>query len=284
MVRSMERQRQTIEVDGLRIRYFEEGAGPDVVMLHGASLGSSAEAFDGVITPLAESGYRVLAFDQPGYGESDNPEDYTLAYRTEFVTKLMDAWRVERAFLVGHSQAGGIAFQVTARRPERVAGVVVVCTGSLLPPAEANSAPGPAAPAREDTPSRDPTPEATLKLMQADLFHKELATPEAVERRHRLSVGKNVAAAAGRSAARESGQSPAELWAAFEAAGVPLLLLYGDHDRANAGERAAALQQHRPDLRVVVAKDAAHMLMWDAPDTFVTEVRAFLARAAGQDD
>ena len=59
MVRSMERQRQTIEVDGLRIRYFEEGAGPAVVLLHGTSLGSSADAFHGVITPLAESGYRV---------------------------------------------------------------------------------------------------------------------------------------------------------------------------------------------------------------------------------
>jgi len=42
-----------IEVEGLNIRYLEEGAGPPVLLLHGASLGSSADVWAGNLSGLA---------------------------------------------------------------------------------------------------------------------------------------------------------------------------------------------------------------------------------------
>jgi pimeloyl-ACP methyl ester carboxylesterase len=104
------------------------------------------------------------------------------------------------------------------------------------------------------------------KLLEADTFHKNLITDEVVQRRHRLSVGKNVVAATERSKAREprqEGKAPHETLTDIT---QPLVLLYGDKDRASAGKRAALLKEQQPGLDVRIVKDAAHMLMWDAPN------------------
>ncbi len=64
---------QFVQVDGLKTRYIEQGSGPAVVLLHGASLGSSADVFARNLPTLARAGLRVIAYDQPGFGLTDNP-------------------------------------------------------------------------------------------------------------------------------------------------------------------------------------------------------------------
>ena len=86
-----------IAVDGLNIRYIEEGGGPPVLLLHGASLGSSADVFIRNLSPLAQAGFQAIAFDQPGFGLSDVPADLSAAYRRDIVPKFMDALRLKQA-------------------------------------------------------------------------------------------------------------------------------------------------------------------------------------------
>jgi len=103
---------KTTQVDGLKICYLEEGSGPAVIFLHGASLGSSARAFERNLPVIGAAGFRAIAYDQPGFGLSDNPNDYTASYRTSFIPKFIDAIGADRAALVGHSQAAGMAVRV----------------------------------------------------------------------------------------------------------------------------------------------------------------------------
>jgi pimeloyl-ACP methyl ester carboxylesterase len=91
---------------------LEEGAGAPVVFLHGASLGSSARAFERNLPAFAGAGFRAIAYDQPGFGLTDNPIDYAASYRTQFIVKFLDAIDASRAALVGHSQAAGMAARV----------------------------------------------------------------------------------------------------------------------------------------------------------------------------
>ncbi len=58
-----------ITVDGLNIRYLEEGSGVPAILLHGASLGSSADVFRRNLKELAAGGIRAIAFDLPGFGQ-----------------------------------------------------------------------------------------------------------------------------------------------------------------------------------------------------------------------
>ena len=167
-------------VDGLRIRYLERGTGPAVVMLHGASLGSSADVWEGTLTSLAEAGYRGLAYDQPGFGHSDNPLDYRVSYRTAFILKFMDALKIEQACLIGHSQAGGMVMRLALEHRARVSKVVVVGSGSLLPPLPEQGGKGPAREGQEGGQS-SPTLEDTRKILEDNLFNKSLITPEVLE-------------------------------------------------------------------------------------------------------
>src|SRR6266704_2384803 len=171
-----------VRADGLRIRYFEQGSGPAAVLLHGASLGSSADVWADNLPALAAHRLRVIAFDQPGFGLSDDPEDHSVAYRTRFVLALMDAMRIEQAHLVGHSQSGRIAVNLAFDQTRRVLKIVVLGTGSLLPPlpggTKSDSGEG------EEGGTREPTLEETRRSLEDNLFNHALITP-AVERRKR---------------------------------------------------------------------------------------------------
>ena len=263
-----------VTVDGLRIRYLEEGedSGAPVVMVHGASLGSSADVFDSNMRSLAQAGFRALAYDQPGFGFSDNPEDYTLAYRTAFLLRFMSAVGAEQAALIGHSQGGGIVVRTALDHPERVTKVVVVCSGTLLQGLPGFPDPAPA-PAPGKTP---PTWEDTRRLLESNLSHREMITARVVEKHHRMSQGKNVEAFRERYRAVEPERTGPHLWERLPYVRAPLLLIYGGRDRNQAAERCEALQQRMPELRLQMIDRAGHLLMWDSPETYDALVVDFL--------
>ncbi len=267
----MERQ---VVVDGLGIRYLEEGAGTPVIMVHGASLGSSADVFERHLGPLAEAGFRAVALDQPGFGGSDVPGDHTLAYRVGFLPRFMSAIGAGKAALIGHSQAGGIVVRCALDHPDRVAKVLVVCSGSLLQGLPGFPPPAHASGARTDA---LPTPEDSRKLLESNLYHKELITPAVLEKRHRLSLGRNFEAFLERQRVMEPGQDGPPLWERLTEVRPPLLLLYGRQDRNQAAEKCAALKRLRPGLRLEIIDKACHLLMWDAGEVYDRRAIEFLA-------
>jgi len=258
----MERE---VTVDGLKIRYLEEGSGTPVIMLHGASLGSSADVFERHMGPLADAGFRAVAYDQPGFGLSDAPEDYTLAWRTRFLPQFMSAIDADEAALVGHSQAGGIVVETALDHPDRVAKVLVICSGSLL-----QGLPGFAPPAHGSAESTDapPTLEDSRKLLESNLYHKDLITLEVLEKRHGMSVGRNLETFLERQRVVEPKREGPRLWERLMEVKPPMLLLYGKQDRNQAAEKCAKLKELMPDLRLEIIDKACHMLMWDAGEVY----------------
>src|SRR5258705_8459451 len=158
-----------VTVDGLKVRYIEEGEGPAVLLLHGASLGSSADVFIRNLTALARGGFRAIAFDQPGFGLSDVGSDLSPAYRRDSIPKFMDALGLKKAALVGHSQAGNPAVQLALKEPERYSHIIVLGTGSLLPPLDGAGDSEGAAQQRLERrmASEEPTIDDTRKLLEA---------------------------------------------------------------------------------------------------------------------
>ena len=276
MSRSGALQDKFAEVDGLRLRYLEMGQGPAVLLLHGGSLGSSADVFIRNLAPLAAAGFRAIAYDQPGFGLSDIPSDHSNAYRRASILKFMDALGIEKASLVGHSQAGGPAVQVALQAPERITHVVVLGTGSLLPPADDGK--GKAEAAVQQRLERrmaqsEPTIEDTRKLLEANLFHHELITPEELALRHSRSVGKAFEAFCIRNDLPEEPKpaaTPAKpLWQRLVDVKQPLLLVFGKQDRAKAFERATALKEAQPQLDLHIVDGCKHMVPWDAAEQWI---------------
>lgn len=265
-----------VTVDGLKTRYIEEGTGPALLLLHGASLGSSADVFIRNLTPLAKAGFRAIAFDMPGFGLTDNPTDISAAYRRNFIPKFIDALGLKKVALVAHSQAGGTAVQLALADPSRYSHIYVLGTGSLLPPLKAKGGEVKEAAVQQRLERRmaasEPTLADTRKLLEATLFHHDLITDDELQLRHSRSVGKNFAAFVARQEAADAApaKAPAKpLWERLTELTVPLLMIYGREDRANAAERAALLQELRPELKVHIVDGCKHLVPWDAADEII---------------
>jgi len=266
-----------VRVDGLNTYYVEAGQGPPVVLFHGASLGSCTDAWDRTLEPLASHGFRAIALDYPGYGLTDNPTDYTLAYRLRFLKGFLDALGLERAHLIGHSQGGSLACSLAFAHPDRIASVFVLGTATALPPL-----PGAGRQHAPDEPPAEPTLEDMRAIFEDNLYHRELITPAALEQRPRMSVGKNLEAARGRARAVEPPADPGvpPLWQRLHQLQVPLILVYGMQDRGKPAERAPLFRERYPTLNLRLVDHAGHLLQWDQPEQFVVIAAEFLTRAA----
>lgn len=113
-----------IEAGGRRIAYREAGSGPVVLFLHG--IGSGSATYDWQLEGLS-AGWRVIAWDAPGYGGSDPLPDATpdVADYAASVAALLDALDIDRAHVIGHSMGALIAAAFSARHADRVGSLVL---------------------------------------------------------------------------------------------------------------------------------------------------------------
>jgi 4,5:9,10-diseco-3-hydroxy-5,9,17-trioxoandrosta-1(10),2-diene-4-oate hydrolase len=258
-----------VKTGDLRIRFIEQGTGHPVIFLHGGSLGSSADVFIRNLRDFAAAGYRAIAYDQPGFGLSDVPSDHSVRFRRDHLLAFMDALGIQNAALVAHSQAGSIGVQLALNAPDRVTHLVILGTGSLLPPLE-EAREGMEAVAQQRLERRMATHEPALadtrKLLEANLFHHELITDEELALRHACSIGRCFEAFVARSAdpapAKKTDAKP--LWQRLTELRQPCLLIFGREDRANAFERATRLKQMFPQLNLHIANGCKHLVPWDA--------------------
>ena len=262
------------EAGGLRVRHLEAGRGPVALFLHGASLGSSADVWTRNLADFAATGFRAIALDLPGFGLSGVPADPSVGFRTKFVPVFLDALGVRAAHVIGHSQSGRIAVGLALREPERVAKIVVVGTASMLPPLEsAKSDDG-----EGDEANAEPTLDDARRMLEANVFDRSLATPEAVALRHRMSTGRNFEAFRARQQAKreKSGGEGKALWQRLAEVTVPMLLIYGRNDRA-AEARVALAKQQYPALDIHLVDNCGHLVQWDQRERFAQLAGSFLS-------
>lgn len=114
-----------IESGGFRFHALEAGEGPLVLMIHGFP--GLAWSWRHQIAPLAEAGYRAVAIDSLGYGQSDRPlsvEHYTSDRMQEYLTGILDHYGEEDAYIVGQDFGAQYAWNMAVRSPDRVRALV----------------------------------------------------------------------------------------------------------------------------------------------------------------
>jgi pimeloyl-ACP methyl ester carboxylesterase len=260
-----------VNVDGLKVRYIEQGSGPSVLFLHGASLGSSADVFLRNLGPFAKAGFRAVAFDLPGFGLSDIPEKQSVPQQRNSIPKFIDAAGLGKTALIAHSRSGGFAVQLALEDPSRYSHVIILGTGSLLPlQTQEQVGRYEAVQARVDKEmaQKEPTVEDARKLLQADTFNHNLISDEDVAIRHSRMIGRNFKAHQERQnqdAPAGGAAKPAKpIWERLSELKMPLLMIFGREDRAHAGERAELLKKQQPQINLHIVNGCKHMVHWDA--------------------
>jgi len=120
--------------DGIRLAYEVVGQGEPVVLVHGfgASRVQNWRA-PGWYETLAGAGYRVIALDCRGHGDSDKPHDsarYGEDAMTNDIAAVMQAAGHDAAFVMGYSMGGSLTIRLLHNQPKRVRAAVIGGVGS----------------------------------------------------------------------------------------------------------------------------------------------------------
>ncbi|HET8564646.1 MAG TPA: alpha/beta hydrolase [Candidatus Binatia bacterium] len=261
-----------LEVEGLRTFYVKVGSGHPLILFHGAAPGASSLVnWKLNIEPLATAGFTVYAYDQPGFGYTDNPKDPTIEYRVNHAKAFINALKLDRFHVVGNSVGGYIAARI-ALEDRRTGRFVTTTTGTLAPKgSEQSQAQGHkhSEELREYVPSMD----SMRALTNGTLFHKELITEELIQERYAMSIGKNYDA----QVQRRGAQPPRPIHEELRSSKTKTLLLWGKNDRGVSVERGLLLFQLIPRAEFHLFDECAHWVQWDQSARFNRLVADFLS-------
>jgi pimeloyl-ACP methyl ester carboxylesterase len=141
----------TFDSDGVTIAYLDEGDGAPILLIHGFASNIQVNwVATGWTQTLKRAGFRVVAIDNRGHGQSEKLYDtavYGAAVMAEDARRLLDHLGIARADIMGYSMGARIAAFLTLAHPERVRSVIFAGLGINM--VHGVGAPGPIAAALE---------------------------------------------------------------------------------------------------------------------------------------
>jgi len=253
-------------IGDLALNYEQEGAGTDLVLIHG--LGSDLHAWDADVPVLARY-HRVLRFDVRGFGASDKPPGpYAPSLFARDLDALLSGCAVRDAHVLGISLGGVIAQRFALEYSSRVRSLVLVSTSSevgvqaiaawrrLADMVERNGF---------DARSADASRAFSAGFVQR---HPEIVAD--VGRRNAANDPRAYAAAA-------RAVSDYHWTADLPRLRIPTLILQGADDQLTPPGGSVKMQRALPAARLLMVADAGHNLPLEQPELFRASVLAFTA-------
>jgi pimeloyl-ACP methyl ester carboxylesterase len=122
--------------DACSLHWVEQGHGPAILLVHGfASTLRRNWLETGWIDTLARAGWRVVAYDQRGHGESEkryDPADYAPEHLVEDALAVLDSAGAPAAVVMGYSMGARVALEVAITRGRRVRKLVLSGIGAMF--------------------------------------------------------------------------------------------------------------------------------------------------------
>ena len=242
---------------------------PEMVLVHG--WGTHSLVWDDVM-PALLANFQVTVVDLPGLGRSPMPGgDYTLDYLIEHVLNIAP----QRALWVGWSLGGLIAMGVASRHPERVSGLITVCSSPQF------------------TASEDWPVAMNADILQGfmDIFEEDwegtLIRFLALECKGSATIKSDIRklrelvyfhGLPAQKALREGLQilKDTSLLAELKTVTVPTLHVFGEQDNLIPVGVSAQIREIQPGCEASVIRGVSHVPFISAPDLFVDAIMDFL--------
>jgi pimeloyl-ACP methyl ester carboxylesterase len=117
----------TVAVNGIQMHVAEQGSGPLLVLCHGWP--ELWYSWRHQLPALAQAGYRVVAPDMRGFGQTDAPadaRDYTILHTVGDIVNLVGVLGARQAIVIGHDWGAPIAWSAAMMRPDVFPAVVAM--------------------------------------------------------------------------------------------------------------------------------------------------------------
>ena len=236
-----------VRANGIDIHYTVEGAGPPVVMLHGAT---SAAAEDWAAQrPLFRKAFRIYLMDARGHGGTkwDVRDGFTRDMLVDDLLAFADAMDLETFHVVGFSMGAMTALTFATRYPERLR-TAIICGIDIV---------------------REPRSSVARRLMDPERIEREEpAWAAQLEKRHAPVQGEGAWKRLLPAIVDDVASAPLLTFEDLRRVRLPVLLVYGDRDVFVPVDHAVAIYRQMPDARLMIAPNSPHTVMVSQPALF----------------
>ncbi len=245
-----------------------DAAKPTIAFVHGAGLDHSVFGLQSRY--FGYHGRNVLAVDLPAHGRSEGPPLAAVPAMADWMVRLLDAAKLEKAGLVGHSMGSLVALECAARHPGRVERIALLGTAYPMQVGEAFMD----AARRNDHAAYD---------METIWGHSPQAAIGANPNPGMSMYGESLA----RLERLAPGVLHHDLKACHEYAGgeaavaklaCPVMFVLGRRDQMTPAKAGAAFAQTVPGAQVVMLEASGHSLMTESPDATLDALIAFFRK------
>ncbi len=283
-----------VEAGGIKTHFVQKGTcGPAIVLIHG--FGSNTTTWRETLDGLGDR-FRVYALDLKGFGLTEKPKDgqYNAPAYTRHLLAFLDAMKLQRPILVGNSMGGAVALRLALQHPDRVSGLVLV--DAALPRLNGWDRPGVQAALLEGDDRRAKADDNawlfrglkvsplllraafSRRMVERGLrtsFHDEsLVTPEMIDTYYRCFQTEGAMEAL---AAMLDPPPDREDLPPMDSLNIPVLVVWGRHDRVIPLSVADVFTDEIPGARKVIFEQSGHLPQEEEPDAF----HALIAEFAG---
>jgi pimeloyl-ACP methyl ester carboxylesterase len=249
---------------------------PDVLMIHAGV--TDQRSWQHLVSRL-QGDRRCLTYDTRGYGRTTYQPDEGWSYVDDAVA-VLDAYAVEAGIVIGCSNGGRTALDLTLAHPDRVSALV------LIAPAISG------APEPEFGPELDEIgaaydaavesgDHAELNRLEAWIWLDGPLVPEGRVQGPARDLFLDMNAIALEAADPGERREVDGAWPRLGDIGVPTLVLVGEHDLAHVRANSRHLAEAVPGVRLVELPGVAHLPHLENDDKTISEIAAFVASVGG---
>ena len=250
--------------DGQKLTYVEAGPseGQPVILLHGYTDNSRSWS---LLAPRLE-GRRLIMVDLRGHGGSAAPDCcYDPGAMANDVAGLMDALKIDKADVVGHSMGSMTAATLAAWHPEKVDQLVLISTAVELPKAPTDWL-------WANVPGLPETIDPNSQFMLDWYYNPNPLPAEFIDRERAESAATSHAAWMG----VLRGLTAMDLGKVAPMVKAPVLILWGDQDGFFDAASQEAVKAAYPGAEYEAYPGFGHNMFWEVPDKVGARVMAFL--------
>lgn len=263
--------------NGIRTHVLAAGKGETIVFVHGGGAGADAWGnWKDVLPRFAAEGYRAVAMDMVGFGESEKPDpaefEYTSQARIDHLAATIQALGTEKVSLVGNSMGGATSLGVCMQRPELVNKLVLLGSAGRHRPVRQSQE---LQSVLHYTPGRD----QMRKIVQALTFEDFEIDDALID--YRLKVSQSPGTMAAYAATMKWVGEHGMFYTDDELSRIPhkTFVIHGKNDRMVPLEDSLDICKLIKNAGMYVIPNCGHWAMIEHPDAFCSATFDFLRHA-----